>query len=161
MIVVSNTTPLHYLVLIDAADILEKLYQRVIVPQSVIVELQQDNTPEKVRDWINVLPAWADVRSAINIDDELKLGAGEKEAIALAEELNADFLILDDRKARREATARGLTVTGTLNILELGDRRGFLDLPQAVAALKLTSFRVSEDLLNEMLERHRRSKESN
>lgn len=156
MIIVSDTTPLHYLVLIDAADILEKLYQRVVVPQSVIVELQQDNTSEKVHDWIAALPVWVDVRSAAAVDDRLKLGAGEKEAIALAEELNADFLILDDRKARREATARGLTVTGTLNILELADERGLLELPSAIAALKLTSFRVSEDLLDEMLERHRR-----
>lgn len=107
MIVVSNTTPLHYLILIDEEHILESLYKNVIVPQSVLDELKHDATPQKVRDWIKKLPVWVEVRTAFTTDDSLKLGAGEKEAIALAQELRADYVILDDRKARREASALG------------------------------------------------------
>jgi predicted nucleic acid-binding protein len=63
------------------------------------------------------------VREAAAPDPALKLGAGEREAIALAEELKAG-LLLDDGKARREARRRGLAVTGTLAVLAAAAENG-------------------------------------
>lgn len=114
MIVVSNTSPLNYLILIDQAGILHDLYDSVIIPQAVFNELQSEAAPPEVRAWIADLPGWIKVRETKTALKELRLGAGEREAIALAVELKADVLLVDDRKAREEARKRGLSVTGTL-----------------------------------------------
>src|SRR5437764_750595 len=114
MIIVSDTTPLNYLILIDQVQILHELYDSVLIPQSVFDEMQRAETPTEVRAWFAARPRWLEVRPAQAHDPSLKLGAGESEAITLALELHADALLLDDRKARQEAQRRGLTVTGTL-----------------------------------------------
>jgi predicted nucleic acid-binding protein len=67
--------------------------------------------------------------------------------------LRADALLMDERKGRREAIARGLTVTGTLNILETAAGQGLIDLPQAIKRLQRTSFRASPELIREILKR--------
>ncbi len=58
MIVVADTSPINHLILIDAVRILPELYQTIFVPEAVFDELQAEETPEKVRDWIKNLPAW-------------------------------------------------------------------------------------------------------
>jgi predicted nucleic acid-binding protein len=89
----------------------------------------------------------------------LKLGAGESEAIALALELHADALLLDDRKARQEAQRRGLTVTGTLAVLATAARRDLIDLPTAIARLQQTTFRAPTALIQSLLDDDRERKE--
>ena len=79
------------------------------------------------------------------------LGAGEREAIALAQETRADALLIDEEEGRR--AARALTVTGTLGVLERAAARGLLDLPSVLTRLRTTSFRVREALLHDMLVR--------
>lgn len=115
MIVIADTTPLNYLVLIDRIDVLPQLYGRVLIPPAVWEEFQRPEAPQPVRAWITQPPAWLEIRpvertSKLAIEN---LGRGECEAIALAEELHADRLIIDDRAARRVATQRHLIVIGT------------------------------------------------
>lgn len=74
----------------------------------------------------------------------LVLGSGERDAICLADELEAGVLLLDDRAARRVAKDRGLNVAGTL---------GLLDLADAVEALLRTSFRIRANLVRSVLEK--------
>jgi predicted nucleic acid-binding protein len=81
------------------------------------------------------------------------LGAGEREAIMLAQEAQADALLIDEEDGRRAASARALIVTGTLGVLERAAERELLDLPDVVARLRATSFRVRESLLLDMLAR--------
>ena len=64
MIVVADTTPLNYLVLIGQIELLSVLYQRVLIPQEVHRELQQSRTPATVSQWAASLPAWCEVRAA-------------------------------------------------------------------------------------------------
>ena len=101
MIVIADTTPLHYLVLLNYADILRELYGRVIIPEAVFRELQVDRTPARVKQWIASRPDWLEVRRASVPHDLalIELDPGEREAIALAENLRADALILDDKAA--------------------------------------------------------------
>jgi predicted nucleic acid-binding protein len=64
MIVISDTTPLRYLIEIEEIHILEKLFGRIIIPEKVFEELQGKKTPEKVKAWIQSRPAWLEVRKA-------------------------------------------------------------------------------------------------
>jgi predicted nucleic acid-binding protein len=53
---VTNTSPLHYLILIQQADLLPILYEQVIIPRAVADELQHSSTPVHVRAWVEALP---------------------------------------------------------------------------------------------------------
>jgi predicted nucleic acid-binding protein len=153
MIVVSDTSPINYLVLIDHISLLSHLFDQVIIPQAVMEELSHERTPDAVHQWVAALPAWAVVRAAETVDSSLKLGRGERETIALAEQLKADALLLDDRKAWKAAEARGLVVTGMLNILEAASQQGLIDLGEAFARLQQTTFHLTPELLQSILDR--------
>jgi predicted nucleic acid-binding protein len=78
-------------------------------------------------------------------------------------ELKADVLLMDDRLGRRAAKQRGLSVAGTLNVLEVAAQRNLLELPDAIAMLQQTNFHVSETILADALAadaERRRQKES-
>ena len=154
MIVVSDTSPINYLVLIGEIELLPQLFGQVIIPQAVLVELQKQGTPKTVKDWVNNYPDWLKVQKAAKIDQTITLGAGEREAISLAKEINADLVLIDDRKARKAAIERGLNVAGTINILESASKRGLVDLSKAFQKLQQTNFRVASDLLAEILNRN-------
>lgn len=150
MIVVSDTSPLNYLILTGYAHLLEALYGQVVIPRAVWDELRKPGAPAPVQEWVDSLPAWVEVREASVPDTTLNLDPGEREAISLALELQADLVLLDERRGRREATGRGLAVTGTLGVLDAAARRGLLELPEALAKLRRTSFRVQPGLLREL-----------
>lgn len=163
MIIIADTTPIHYLILIGKAEVLKELFGRVIVPQAVIDELTRDRTPQPVRDWIDSQPSWLEVRQpSLELADVAKsLGKGERAAIALAVELAADALLLDDKRAKNEARRRNIPVITILNILESAAERGWLDLPDAITRLRQTSFYLpAEDAIKEALERDRQRKGS-
>jgi predicted nucleic acid-binding protein len=151
MIVVSDTSPINYLVLIEESDLLPQLFGRVIIPQAVLDELQKTGTPEPVKNWINLRHDWLKVQNATTIDQTIILGAGEREAISLAKEINADLILIDDRKARKLAIERGLNVVGTLNILKSASKRDFVKLADAIQKLQKTNFRIAPKLLIELL----------
>ena len=89
--------------------------------------------------WISRPPAWCAIRDPAHLEP-IPLALGEVEAISLAIEMKADLLLMDDRRALREAGARGLSVAGTLNVLQAAAQRDLLDLPVAIAKLRQTNF---------------------
>jgi predicted nucleic acid-binding protein len=126
--IVADTTPLNYLVLIQAADILPELYRTVLIPPAVKAELAHANTPAVVRAWISQPPAWLEVVSLKQpIDSALEhLDAGEREAISLASELQAILLLMDERDGVTIARHGGLKVVGTLAALDLAPAHGLV-----------------------------------
>ena len=115
MIVVSDTTPLNYLILIQRIEILHSLYNEVVVPPAVVNEMLAPGTPAQVIEWTRNKPAWVIVTQAALTTSEIgaDIEEAEAEAILLAEQLNADLILLDDRRAREVAEGRGLRVVGT------------------------------------------------
>jgi predicted nucleic acid-binding protein len=125
----------------------------VIIPEAVREELTRSRAPEIVRAWIAQPPDWLEIRlPAVKPDEALsKLDAGERDAIALAEELLADQLIVDELLGRREAERRGLTVVGTIGVLREASEEGLLDLRIAIERLRQTSFHISPAILASLL----------
>jgi predicted nucleic acid-binding protein len=161
MIVVSNTTPINYLVLTGHIDILRELFSQVIIPEAVWKELHDPRTPETVRLWADSTPAWLEVRAVTQtlIASVGKLGAGEREAIALAKELNADAILMDDRKGTKEAQRNGLTTVGTLAIIAKATELGLLDLTSTLSALAQTNFRFPPvEVIEGLLQVHEQTK---
>jgi predicted nucleic acid-binding protein len=161
MIVISDTTPLRYLIEIEEVQVLERLFGKIIIPQKVFSELQGINTPLKVIAWIQTLPAWLEVRQAdISFFTPRKLiQDGEREAIALAVQLQADALLSDDGDAIKEARRLNLSTIRLFTILESAAENNLLDLAEAVEKMKRTTFRFPPvELVDAMLERDRQRK---
>ncbi len=153
-VVVADAGPLHYLVLIGHVDLLPGMFEGVWIPAIVRHELNRPQTPKSVRDWIVAAPAWLSIVSEPIPDEDPALAAlddGERAAIALAAQLHADLVLMDDRAGVAVARARGLEVTGTLGLLDRAARRGLVDLAAAFAALEATNFHTTRELTDRIL----------
>ena len=151
MIVVADSGPLHYLILLQHIELLQRFYGQVLVPEPVAGELSAAGAPAVVREWITKPPTWVDVRPVASeavstITDDLDFG--ERAAIALAERVHADLLLIDEAAGRAEAKRRHLRVTGTLGVLRAGAEQGLVNVPELLERLKATSFYLDETLLN-------------
>ena len=108
-IVVSDTSPLSNLALVDVLFLLKEIYNTVVIPQAVAEELSNAKDEDQ-RIAVVLSLDWVEVRQATNLEliaglrNEYLLDRGEAFAIALALELNADELLIDERLGRREAT---------------------------------------------------------
>lgn len=153
MIVVSDTGPIQYLVLVGAINLLETFYSEVVIPNAVLLEINQPTTPASVREWVADLPTWVTVRQAEQVETlPYGLGRGETEAIALATELECPIL-LDDLDARRVAFAKSIPITGTLGILLRAHIEEIIDIDVSLSLLDETSFRMSPAVRKQVLER--------
>jgi predicted nucleic acid-binding protein len=153
MIVIADTGPVNYLILIGEIELLPALFKRVLVPPSVCEELKRPRAPDAVRTWIAQPPVWLETRTPSRPPgaDLARLGAGERDAILLAEEWGADQIIIDEIRGRREAKRRQIPYTGTLGVLAAGADQGLLDLQSAVDRLRQTSFRITQDILDRLI----------
>ena len=154
MIVVADTSPLNYLILIGRISVLETLYRRILIPHAVHDELLSPKAPAPVRAWALSPPAWLEFLSPSATSQTLlaKLDLGEAEAIALAEQLRADWLLIDEAVGREEATRRGLRTIGTLGILRDAHHAGLLDLRIELDSLRTRGFYVADSLIKSLLD---------
>ncbi len=110
-LVIADTSPINYLLLIGHIDLLHVLFGRIILPATVSAELGHPKAPPAVKDWIASPPAWVDIRQtpADHQSDPsmAALDAGEQDAIALALELHADLVLMDDEEGAAVAGPRG------------------------------------------------------
>jgi predicted nucleic acid-binding protein len=153
MIVVADTSPLNYLVLIGQIDVLKHLYGRILIPPAVLAELTRPQTPLPVKHWAEHRPDWLEVRPPRLSGAPLTpaLGQGEAQAILLASETPGSKLIIDESLGRAEAQRLGLVVIGTVGVLRDASNAALLDLKSAVQALQATTFRVSPTILEKLL----------
>jgi predicted nucleic acid-binding protein len=121
MIVVSDTSPLTALLSVGQAEILPKLFERVVIPTAVCEELKRGHTS---------LPVWLHVRPIQNSTQATLFARvvdlGEAEAIALAKEMRADYLVIDERKGRRLATQEGIPIIGLLGVILIAKKTGLV-----------------------------------
>ncbi|MDD2556335.1 MAG: DUF3368 domain-containing protein [Syntrophaceticus sp.] len=157
MIVISDTTPILSLIKIDRLKILEELYKKIIIPKAVYDELiinidYQDEIDIIKRCTFIQIENVEENLSVVLLQRELKLDRGESEAIVLAKNINADLIIIDERKARRIAKDVGLKVTGTLGILVEAKQQGLIkELKSLLDELMDNNIRISRKLYMEIL----------
>ena len=129
MIVVSDTSPFINLAALDRLTLLRDLYDRILVPQAVSDEIIASAVLRPGATEAGDL-GWASTRQVshhvLAASLRLELDEGEAEAIALAIELKADLLLLDERKGRMIASRLGLRVTGLLGVLIEAKQRGLI-----------------------------------
>ena len=151
-VVVADTSPINYLVLIGEIGILPRLYNHILIPEEVFFELMDAGAPLEVRDWTTRHPIWLEIRKSPLPDTSLMdLDAGERSAIALAELETQVLLLIDESAGRLEASRRGIPNTGTLGVLRAAAIDGLVNLPSALGRLLATNFRVSKALVADLL----------
>lgn len=133
MIVVSNTSPINNLATIGQLGLLQQLYGNIIIPTAVYQEIINCGTTDPGTLAVQTLD-WIQTRSVTNLTLlqtlQNNLDVGEAEAITLAVELNAERLIIDERRGRNEAIRLGVQVTGLLGILLAAKQQGLIPLVQ-------------------------------
>jgi uncharacterized protein len=142
VVVVSNSSPLIALARIQRLDLLPIIFDSVLIPPAVAREIAPS---------ISVLPIWLRMQAPTAMPpaslQRRRLGDGEREALALAIELKADWILLDDLPARRSAEATGLNVIGTLGKLVTAKRAGLLkSIRPELDGLRPTSFFLETQL---------------
>ena len=135
--------------------VLPALFGEVIVPPAVIAELTNEHAPQEVRSWLAGKLAWLRVATPLDTLPQLRerIDDGEREAIALAVELGADAILIDDHRGRREAEALRCVAVGTLGVLANAADRGLVELPLALERLRATNFRADNRLIEQILNR--------
>lgn len=150
-VVVSDSSPINFLVRLGAENVLPQLFARVFVPVEVEEELTHASAPEVVRSFAASPPAWLEVRSPRSIPEIPRLHRGEIAAIALAIELGSTLILMDDRAARDEAARRGLRPVGLLGVLDRAARAGLIPLRETLEALP-ADYRIDPALVRRLLE---------
>lgn len=151
---VANTTPIIALAMIGKLDVLQQLYSEVVIPTAVQLEILAGGISNigvaelQKCPWIQATALQDPGRADLLAD----LDRGEAEAIALALELKADLLIIDERLARRHARRLGLKLTGTLGVLLEAKRQGFVPaVKPLVDRLLQGGIRLSDSLVAQVL----------
>jgi len=150
---VADTGPLNYLILIEAVEVLPRLFSPISVPAGVKDELSHPKAPPVVRSWMGDPPAWLNIVSlgSLPATGLSALDPGERQAIALAVQQQAALLI-DDREGVSQAQKLNLEVIGTLAVLVRASQRGWVQLPEMFRRLRATSFRSPIHLMARLLE---------
>ena len=160
-VVVADTSPLNYLLLIGEIEILPALYGNLVIPTEVFAELTDSDSPREVSRWMRSKPDWLHVQSAEKAqgDPELReLDPGERAAILLAAHEPHVLLLIDDAAGRAAAQHLGIPTTGTLGVLRAAAIRNLVDFPAALELLAKTNFRISATLFAELLSENDRSR---
>jgi hypothetical protein len=117
-IAVFDAGPLIAFHQVDRLELLDDLFDRVVAPSAVV---------DEVAPSLPKLPGWVEIGHVCVFPGlPQNLGAGESAAIALATQLTADFVVLDDKRARAAATRLGFTIIGTLGLLVRAKRAGLI-----------------------------------
>ena len=153
MKVISNSSPLIFLSILELLDILRVEFGEVLIPETVYQEVTaadlKGSDEVTDADWIRVVP----IENRGSLFLLPSLDAGEKEAIILANEQNADLLLIDDLAGRRAAIMHEINVMGTLGVLKVMHIKGRVEnLEYVLDDLLKHGFRMDANLYRKILE---------
>ena len=154
MIIVSDTSPVTNLIRVDHLFILQVLFKKLVIPEAVYEELCEIPVQQKIiseQNWITVTPV---TNLALVAKLEHQLDKGEAESIALAMQLQADYLLIDEIRGRHIAEEMGLKIVGLLGILVKAKQENSVMLvrPLLERLIKEAGFRIHISLYDRVLE---------
>lgn len=151
MSIVSNASPLINLARISKLDLLRRLYGKLAIPEAVWHEVVVEGEGQAGADEV-AAATWIETRSATNRELvralQQELDAGEAEAIALALEMGAELLLMDEYVGRETAPHLGVRYTGLIGVLIEAKRKGLIRAikPHLETLRDVAGFRVSDAL---------------
>jgi len=154
MIIVSDTSPVNNLIRVDHLFILQQLFRKLVIPKAVYEELCEIPAQQKIiseQNWITIAPViYSELMSGL----EHQLDKGEAESIALAIQLQADYLLIDEMKGRHIAEEMGLKIVGLLGILVKAKQENVIVLVKPILErlIEEAGFRIHISLYNRILE---------
>ncbi len=149
MIIVSNTTPLIGLVSIQRFELLQQLFGQIHITEAVYNEVISASEVVSTANWIEVVKIKDELAVEVLLDE---LDVGEAETIILARELNADWVLMDEKKGRRKLAQLGLSKIGTVGILLKAKQLGLLPVIQPdLARLRHQGFSISQPVIDAVL----------
>jgi predicted nucleic acid-binding protein len=161
--VVSNTSPLLYLAKLGKLDLLKKLFDKIIIPETVYEEVVLKGKERGFIDAVVIDKAindgWIEVRQ-VTFDKKIEsysseVDAGELAVIQLAKKLNSALTLIDDAPARIIAEGLGLKVKGTLHVLLKAYSKKLIkreEIKKLLSRLISLGFRISPELYGKVLE---------
>ena len=152
MIVVCDSSPLIALSSVNRLDLLQLLFNTVIIPVAVYDEVM--GTTAKIATELPSFIQAEPITTELPVRFlRLNLHPGESEAIALALERGIQGIVLDDKRAREIAAELGLKVIGTLGLLILAKQKGLLPNVRPIMAqiIERVNFRIAPSVLNRAL----------
>jgi len=153
-LIVSDSGPIFSLALIDKQNVLDELFEEIFIPKAVWIELTKDKTTKHYEIIANYLEDRVKEISSFN-DLTFIMDYGESEAVILYKEMNADYLLIDDKKAREVAENFGIQCIGTIGILSVARHRNLIAELRPLFETLITNKRYySLKLLNSILKKH-------
>jgi predicted nucleic acid-binding protein len=153
-VVISNTTPIITLLGIGKIGVLKDLYGEVIIPEAVAREIEQGKDKVsyidlKTLDWIKIRPLQNRTLYQYLLNE---LDEGEAEVIALAQELSARLLIIDERLARHKAGLNNFVCVGTLGLLLKAKEKGLITaIEPLLMQMQANGIWLAESLIEQVL----------
>lgn len=146
---VVDTSPLILLAKIDRLSLLRAGATEIYIPTAVADEAAQQ-VQSATKEWLTIQP----IQNQAQLQHHLHtLDSGEAEAITLAQELSADYVLLDDLDARRTCRAIGQKNIGTLGVLLAAKQRGLIpSLHTEIEKLRLAGLWASDALVDAVLQ---------
>jgi len=149
MIIISDSSPLISLAIIDKLDLLESLYEEIYVPFAVYKEVTEDEKPFSKELKFFLENKVKNVSNKMAVDVLISdIGIGESEAIVLALEEKPNLILIDDLKARKFAKMNGLAVIGTMGLLLEGKQKGLIkEIKPLILKLLDNGIRISGKII--------------
>ncbi len=148
--IIGDSSALVALAVVNQLELLEKLYDKLYIPEAVFNEVTQVGKPQsdKLRQFLQSRVKRVDLTLT-----QLGLGLGELEAITLYKELNSDVLLIDDNRAKKYAMLNDVKVIGSLGVLIKAKEKGYIEeVKPLLEELQKSQVYISHKLIEKVLQ---------
>lgn len=151
MIIVADSSALIALAICDGLHLLEQIFEKVVVPKAVFIECSVSTKPQATTLNRFLKEKVENINPADYLQLPANLGQEEIEAMILYKKLNAHYLLIDDKRARKIATLNDIKIIGSLGMLLVAKKKGYVnEITPFLNKLKHSELYISKALLKKV-----------